>query len=59
MVPVEVKSNTYSNFSKEINYQDLKFKIVDIVRILKYKNIFAKRSVPNCSDVFAIIKVKK
>ena len=59
MIPVEVKSNTYSNFSKEINYQDLKFKIVDIVRILKYKNIFAKRSVPNCSDVFAIIKVKK
>ena len=59
MIPVEVKSNTYSNFTKEINYQDLKFKIVDIVRILKYKNIFAKRSVPNCSDVFAIIKVKK
>ena len=59
MIPVEVKSNTYSNFSKEINYQDLKFKLVDLVRILKYKNIFAKRSVPNCSDVFAIIKVKK
>ena len=59
MIPVEVKSNTYSDFSNEINYQDFIFKIVDIVRILKYKNIFAKRSVPNCSDDFAIIKVKK
>ena len=59
MIPVEVKSNTYSDFSNEINYQDFIFKIVDIVRILKYKNIFAKWSNPKCSDVFAITKVKK
>ena len=59
MIPVEVKSNTYSNFSKEINYQDFIFKIAAIVRILEYKNIFAKRSASNCSYVFAILKVKK
>ena len=38
----EVKSNTYINSSKHINDEDPKFKIGDIVRISKYKNIFAK-----------------
>ena len=58
--PVDVKSNTYINSNKEINDKDPKFKIVDIVRISKYKNIFAKGYVPNWSEeVFVIIKVKK
>ena len=34
------KSNTYINSSKEINDKNPKFKISDIVRILKRKNIF-------------------
>ena len=38
--PVDVKSITYIDFSKEINDEDPKFKIVDIVRISKYKNMF-------------------
>ena len=42
MKPVDVKSNTCIDSSKEINYKDPKFKIDDFVRILKYKNIFAK-----------------
>ena len=37
----DVKSNTYINNGKEINIKDPKFKIGDIVRISKYKNIFA------------------
>ena len=37
--PVDVKSNTQVNSSKEINDKDPKFKIGDIVRISKYKNI--------------------
>ena len=41
MKPVDVKPNTYIDPSNEINYQDPKFKIGDIVRILKYKIIFA------------------
>ena len=41
MKPVDVKSNTYVNFSKKINNKDPQFKIVDIVGISKYKNIFA------------------
>ena len=42
MKPVDVKSNTYIDSSKEINYQDPKFKFDHIVKISKYKNIFAK-----------------
>ena len=59
MKPVDVKSNTYIDSSKEINNKDPKFKIGDIVRISKYKNIFAKGYVPNWSEeVFVIKKVK-
>ena len=36
--PVDVKSSTYIEFSKDINNKDPKFKIGDIVRISKYKN---------------------
>ena len=42
MKPADVKSNTYTNSSKELNDEDLKFKTGDIVRISKYKNIFEK-----------------
>ena len=56
---VDVKSNTYIDSSKEINNKDLKFKIGDIFRISKYKNIFAKSYVPNWSEeVFVIKKVE-
>ena len=59
MKPVDVKSSTYIDSSKEINDKDPKFKIGDIVRISKYKNIFAKGYVPNWSEeVFVIKKVK-
>ena len=59
MKPVDVKSSTYINSSKEINDEDPKFKIGDIAGISKYKNIFAKGYVPNCSEeVFVITKVK-
>ena len=56
----DVKSNTYINSIIGTNDKDPKFKIGDIVRISKYKNIFAKGCVPNWSEeVFVIIKVKK
>ena len=56
---VNVKSSTYMNTGKEINNKDPKFKIGDIVRISKYKNIFAKSYVSNCSEEdFEIKKVK-
>ena len=59
MKPVNVKSSTNINSSKEINDEDPKFKIGDIVRTLKYKNIFAKSYVSNWpGEVFMIKKVK-
>ena len=42
--PVDTKSSTYIISSKEINDEDPKFEIDDIVRISKYKNIFSKGS---------------
>ena len=59
MKPVDVKSNTYINSSKEINDKNPKFKVGDNVRILKYKNVFAEGHTPNWSEeVFVIKKVK-
>ena len=54
-----MKSNIYVDSSKEINNKSRKFKISDIFRISKYKNIFAKSYTPNWSeDIFVIKKVK-
>ena len=59
MKPVDVKSSTYIDSSKEINDEDPNFKIGDIVRISKHKNILAKSYVPNWSEkAFVIKKVK-
>ena len=59
MNSADVKPSTYIDSSKELNYQDPKFKICDIVRISKYKNVFAKGFVPNFSEeVFVNKKVK-
>ena len=52
---VDVKSSTYIDFGKENNNEDPKFKVGGRVKILKYKNIFAKGYIPNWSEeVFTI-----
>ena len=57
--PFDVKSSIYFDSNNEINDKDPKFKIVDIVRISKYKKIFARVYVPKWSEeVSAIKKVK-
>ena len=59
MKPVDVKSSTYIDFNKEINDENSEFKIGDIVRISKYKNIFSKGYTTYWSEeVFVIKKVK-
>ena len=59
MKSIDVKSNRYTNSSKEINDKDRNVKIGDIVKISKYKNILAKGYVPNCSgEIFVIKNVK-
>ena len=60
MKPVDVKSNTCIDSSKEINYKNLEFKVGDFIRMSKFRDIFAKDYVPNWSEeVFVIKKVKK
>ena len=59
MKSVDLKSSTYIDSSKEVNDEDPKFKIGDIVRISKYKNIFVKSSFSNWSEeLFVIKKIK-
>ena len=56
MKPVDAKSSLYVDSSKD---KGPKFKIGDIVKISKYKNISAKDSVSNwCEKTFVIKKVK-
>ena len=60
MKPVDVKTNTCIDSSKEINDKDPKFKLGGTVRISKYKSVFAKVYTPKLSEeVFVIKKVKK
>ena len=59
MEPVDVDPSMYFHFNKENNNEGSKFKVRHHVRILKYKNIFAKGYVPNWSEeVFVIKEVK-
>ena len=59
MKPVDVKSNTYIDSSKETNNKDPTLKIGDIVRISKYKYAFAKGYTPNkFKEGFLTKKVK-
>ena len=59
MNSVDIKWSTYIESSKEINDEDTKFKIGDIVRIWQFKIIFTKGYVSNCSEeVFEIKKSK-
>ena len=56
MKPDDVKSSTYIDSSKEINDKDPEFKIGDVARISKYKNIFAKVYTPNWAEEVFVIK---
>ena len=56
MKSVDGKSGTYIDCSKENNEKDPEFEIGDIVRISKYKNIFAKGYTANWSEEVFVIK---
>ena len=59
MKPVDVKSNTYIDSSKENNNKDATIKIADYVIISKYRNIFTNGYVPNWSEEAFVIKKLK
>ena len=54
MKPADVKSNTI-DFGVENNDKDPKFEAGDHARTSKYKNIFAKGYVLNCSEEVLVI----
>ena len=57
--PVDVEYKTYIYFKQEVNDAGIKFKVGNHLRILKYKNIFAKGYTSNWSEeVFVIKKFK-
>ena len=59
MKSLDIKENTYTNFEKEVNNKDQKFKVDDYVRNSKYKKVFATGYTPNWSEeVFIISKIK-
>ena len=56
---VDIKSNTYTDSSKEINNKNTKVNVDDNARISKYQIIFSKGFTPYWSEkCFAIKKVK-
>ena len=59
MKPIDVTDDYFAEYNEEFNKKGPKFKLGDHVRISKYKNIFAKGYVPNCSEeVFIVNKIK-
>ena len=42
MKPIDIKSDSFSEYNEESNEKDHKFKVGDHVRISKFKNVFAK-----------------
>ena len=59
MKPIEIISNSYSDYNEDSNEKALKFKVGDHVKRSKYKNIFANRYTQNWSEeVFIISKIK-
>ena len=55
----DVKSDSSAEYNEDSNFTKPKFKVVDRVRISKYKNIFAKVYTQNWSEeVFVVSKIK-
>ena len=57
MKPIDVKNDSFAQYSKESNEKDPKFKVGNHVRISKYKNIFAKGYENWNEKVFVIKKI--
>ena len=57
MKPKDVTDSVFVEYSEEFNKKDPKFKIVDNVRISKYKNIFTKGYAPNWNEESFVVKI--
>ena len=57
MKPTDVNDDSFAEYNEESNEKDPKFKVGDHVRILEYKNIFAKGYAPNWSKEICCKKI--
>ena len=59
MKPIDIISDFYAEYSEDSSATRPKFKVGDHIRILKYKNIFAKGYTQNWSEeAFVVSKIK-
>ena len=58
MKPIDVTDFWYTEYNEDFNKKDPKFKVSDLVRVSKYKNIFDKGYILNWSEVFVVSKIK-
>ena len=59
MKSIDVTDDSYAEYNKDSNKRNPKFKVGDLVRMSKCKNIFAKGYVPNWSEEISIVsKIK-
>ena len=58
MKPIDVTDFWYTECNEDFNKKDPKFKVGDLVRVSKYKNIFDKGYILNWSEVFVVSKIK-
>ena len=58
MKPIDVTDFWYAEYNEGFNKKDPKFKVGDLVRVSKYKNIFDKGYILNWSEVFVVSKIK-
>ena len=59
MKSFDIETGTHVDLHIEEDDADPKFKVGDHIRISKYKNIFAKDYIPNCSEEVIVIKKLK
>ena len=59
MKPGDVGDHSFAKYNEESNEKDPKFKVVDHVKISKFKNVFGKGYTPNWSERSFIVKKKK
>ena len=59
MKPIDVTSDSFAEYNEDSNEKDPKFKVGDLLRISKYKNILARGYIQNWSEeVFVINKIE-
>ena len=58
MKALDVTSDSYARYNEDSNKKELKFKVVDRVRISKYKKKFANGYTQNWSEDVFVSKIK-